>query len=123
MGLTPWAPLAGGFLAADWRKTNNQHSERARSGNSYSTKAYGTAEDYRVLDALLEVAGRLGVPPAQVALAWLLTRPGVSAPIVGPTKLPQFEEALTALDLQLADADIQLLNDAYTPNRQLGLLR
>ncbi len=123
VGLTPWAPLAGGFLAADWRKTNNQHSERARSGNSYSTKAYGTAEDYRVLDALLEVAGRLGVPPAQVALAWKLTRPGVSAPIVGPTKLPQFEDALAALNLQLADADIQLLNDAYTPNRQLGLLR
>jgi len=123
VGLTPWAPLAGGFLATDWRKTRNQHSERARSGNSYSTKTYGTPEDYRVFDALSAVSERLGVPTAQIALAWLLNRPGVSAPIIGATKLAQLEDALAAPELHLSAADQQLLSDAYTPNRQLGMLR
>lgn len=123
VGLTPWAPLAGGFLASDWRVTNNQHSERARSGTSYSTKAYGTAQDYQVLDVLIAVAQRLGVPMAQVALAWLLTRPAVSAPILGTTRLAQLEEALGATELRLTASDLQLLDEAYTPNRQLGLLR
>jgi aryl-alcohol dehydrogenase-like predicted oxidoreductase len=122
VGLTPWAPLAGGFLAADWRQTKNQHSERARSGNSYSTKAYGTPQDYQVLDVLKGVAARLAVPMAQVALAWLLARPGVSAPIMGATRLAQLDDAIGAADLTLSGADLQLLGDAYTPNRQLGLL-
>ena len=123
VGLTPWAPLAGGFLATDWRKTGNQHSDRARSGNSYSTKAYGTPEDYKVLDVLVAVSQRLGVPMARIALAWLLTRPAVSAPIIGATKLPQLDDALAALDLTLSAEDHQALTDAYVPNRQLGLLR
>ena len=121
--LAPWAPLAGGFLATDWRKTGNQHSDRARSGNSYSTKAYGTPEDYKVLDVLVAVSERLGVPMARIALAWLLTRPAVSAPIIGATKLPQLDDALAALDLTLSAQDHQALTDAYVPNRQLGLLR
>ena len=123
VGLTPWAPLAGGFLASDWRSTGNQHSERARSGTSYSTKAYGTAQDYQVLDVLIALAGRLGVPMAQVALAWLMGRPGVCSPIVGATRLEQLDVALGAVDLTLSAADRQLLDDAYTPNRYLGLLR
>ena len=123
VGLTPWAPLAGGFLATDWRKTGNQHSDRARSGNSYSTKAYGTPEDYKVLDVLVAVSERLGVPMARIALAWLLTRPAVSAPIIGATKLAQLDDALAALDLTLSAEDHQALTGAYVPNRQLGLLR
>ncbi len=123
VGLTPWAPLAGGFLAADWRKTGNQHSTRARSASSYSTKTYGTPEDYRVFDVLVEVSARLALPPAQVALAWLLTRPGISSPIIGATKLPQLDDALAALALTLSATDLQALTEAYTPVRRLGLLR
>ena len=123
VGLTPWAPLAGGFLATDWRKSGNQHSQRARSGNSYSTKTYGTPQDYRVFDVLAEVSARLGVPKAQLALAWLLTRPAVSAPIIGATKLPQLDDALAALDVTLSAEDHKALTDAYTPNRRLGMLR
>ena len=122
VGLTPWAPLAGGFLATDWRKTRNQHSDRSRSGNSYSTKAYGAPQDYRVLDALIEVADRLALPMAQVALAWLLSRAGVSAPIIGATRLEQLDVALGATALALSTADLQCLTDAYTPNRALGML-
>ena len=123
VGLTPWAPLAGGFLATDWRKTANQHSERARSGSSYSTKAYGRPEDYKVLDVLAPMAARLGVPMARIALAWLLTRKAVSAPIIGATKLQQLEDVVAAPELILSAADHQALTDAYTPSRQLGMLR
>ena len=123
VGLTPWAPLAGGFLATDWRKTGNTHSERARSRSSYSSRTFGTPEDCRVLDVLLEVSARIGVPMARVALAWLLTRKAVSAPIIGATRLQQLDEAIGAVDLALAPEDIQALTDAYTPNRNLGLLR
>ena len=123
VGLTPWAPLAGGFLAADWRKTANQHSERSRSASSYSTKTYGTPDDYRVFDALVAVSARLGLPSAQVALAWLLTRPAISSPIVGATKLAQLEDALASLQLSLSESDLQILNEAYTPVRRLGLLK
>ena len=122
VGLTPWAPLAGGFLATDWRKTGNQHSDRARSGNSYSSKAYGAPQDYRMLDVLIEVADRLAMPMALVALAWLLTRTGVSAPIIGATRLEQLDVAIGAPSLALSAADLQLLTDAYTPNRALGML-
>lgn len=76
-----------------------------------------------MLDVLIEVSARLGRPTAQLALAWLLTRPAVSAPIIGATKLPQLDDALAALELTLS-ADVHLaLTQAYTPNRQLGMLR
>ena len=123
VGLTPWSPLAGGFLAADWRKTGKQHSERAKAGTSYSTKTFGTPEDYRLLDTLAAMSARLGVPMAQLALAWLLTRPGVTAPIIGATKLPQLDDALASLELTVSADDLQTLADAYTPNRWLGLHR
>jgi len=122
VGLTPWSPLAGGFLARDWRETDKQHSDRARSGASYSLKAFGTPEDYRVVDALKAVAAARGLPMAQVALAWLLRQPGVTAPIVGATRLPQLEDALAAAEVQLSGAELQQLDKAYVPVRQLGLL-
>jgi aryl-alcohol dehydrogenase-like predicted oxidoreductase len=123
IGLMPWAPLAGGFLAVDWRKTGQAHSDRARSGSSVSTKTYGTPADYRVLDALITVAARVDRPMAQVALAWLLTRPGMSSPIIGATKLPQLDDAVAAVELTLSADDLKELDEAYTWNRQLGLLR
>ena len=123
VGLTPWSPLAGGFLATDWRKVGKDHSERAKAGTSYSSSTWGTPEDYRVVDALTGVAAQRGVPMAQVALAWLLGRPGVAAPIIGATKLSQLDEALSALELSLSAEELETLSAAYTPNRTLGLLR
>lgn len=123
VGLTPWSPLAGGFLATDWRATGKQHSERSRSGASYSHKTYGTPEDYRLIDVLADLSTRLGVPMARIALAWLLKRPGVSAPIIGATKLPQLDDALAALDVNLSEDVEKELAAAYTPNRELGMFR
>ena len=123
VGLTPWSPLAGGFLATDWRTVGKGHSERAKAGTSYSSSTWGTPEDYRVVDALIGVAARRGVPMAQVALAWLLGRPGVAASIIGATKLPQLDDAISALELSLSAEELETLSSAYTPNRNLGLLR
>lgn len=123
VGLTPWSPLAGGFLAKDWRETKKEDSQRARSGASYSLTAFGTSEDYEVLDALKKVAGSCSVPMAQVALAWLLQRPGITAPIVGATRLAQLEDAFAALDLCLKAGDLRVLDEAYVPQRNLGLLQ
>ncbi len=76
-----------------------------------------------MFDVLVEVSARLHVSPAQVALTWLLSRPAISSPIIGVTKLPQLDEALAALEMTLCAADLQVLTDAYAPVRRLGLLR
>jgi aryl-alcohol dehydrogenase-like predicted oxidoreductase len=123
VGLIPWSPLAGGFLAADWRETKKQHSKRSSTKGSYSYSAYERDEDYRVVDTLIAVSKRLEKPRAQVALAWLLARPGMTAPIIGATKLSHLEDALAALDLQLSDEDNRELDAAYSWNRLLGLIR
>jgi len=122
VGITPWSPLAGGFLARDWRQTGKADSDRTRSGASYSLKAFGTSQDYRVVDAVISVAAARAVSMAQVALAWLLHRPAVTAPIIGATKAEQLEDQLAALDLRLTDEELRTLDEAYVRPRQLGLL-
>jgi aryl-alcohol dehydrogenase-like predicted oxidoreductase len=122
VGLIPWSPLAGGFLSSDWRKTEKKHSVRAQETGRMGQSAYGTPEDYRILDALIDVSERIERPMAQVALAWLSARPGMTAPILGATKLKHLEDALAALDLKLTDADTKALDDSYTWPRALGLL-
>jgi aryl-alcohol dehydrogenase-like predicted oxidoreductase len=122
VGLMPWSPQAGGFLTTDWRKTNKQHSARAQS-NSYAQQVYGTPEDYQVFDALVDVAAELDKPVAQVALAWVLDRPGVNAPIIGATKMQHLEDALAALDVKLTSPQLEKLDKAYVWPRLIGTHR
>jgi aryl-alcohol dehydrogenase-like predicted oxidoreductase len=123
VALTPWSPLAGGFLSRDWRVTKKQDSLRTTSGGSYSNSAYEKPQDYKVVDALIAVAARHKLPMAQIALAWLLERPGVTAPIIGATRLRHLEDALAALEVTLTDQDRAELDQAYTWNRLLGIYR
>jgi aryl-alcohol dehydrogenase-like predicted oxidoreductase len=120
VGLIPWSPLAGGFLSSDWRKTRN--SERSRETGRFAASPYGTPEDYKVVDVLTEIAARIGRPMSQAALAWLLSRPGLTAPILGATKLSHLDDAVAALDLTLSEADLKALDESYSWNRNLGLL-
>jgi aryl-alcohol dehydrogenase-like predicted oxidoreductase len=122
VGLIPWSPLAGGFLSSDWRKTEKKHSVRVQETGRFGQSPYGTPEDFLILDALIAVSERVERPMAQVALAWLLARPGMSAPILGATKIKHLEDALAALDLKLSDTDMKALDDSYTWPRALGLL-
>jgi len=117
VGVIPWSPLARGRLTRDWDST----SARSETDDFGRTLYADTADaDRRVVQALATVAVRLGKPRAQVALAWVLAQPGVTAPIVGATKLQQLDDAAAALDLVLSPADLAELQAPYVPHAVVG---
>lgn len=117
VGLIPWSPIARGYLARD--RTSVRATLRGET-DQVAEQLYTRDCDFEVIDVNAKVAARLGVPPAQTALAWLLQRPGVVAPIVGASRLSQLEEAIAAVDLRLSDTDVEQLEAPYLPNRVLG---
>jgi aryl-alcohol dehydrogenase-like predicted oxidoreductase len=119
IGVLPWSPLARGRLARAWE---TQPSTVRGQSDEYAKKLYsGTEEaDKPVLDRLGEIAKARGVPRAQIALAWLLHKPAVTAPIVGATKAHHLEEAVVALDVKLSDTEIEALEAPYVPHRVVG---
>jgi len=119
VGLVPWSPLARGFLSGSRKRGDERETARARS-DEFADKLYFRDEDFDVLDVLLEVAKARDLPPARVALAWLMSRPGVVAPIIGATKLPHLEDAVAALDVKLSADEIARLEAPYKPHPILG---
>jgi aryl-alcohol dehydrogenase-like predicted oxidoreductase len=117
VGVLPWSPLARGVLAGN-RTREGQHTVRAKS-DDYADRLYADA-DFAVVDALREVADARGLPPAQVALAWLLHREAVTAPIVGATKPGHVEDAVAAVGVELSDAELAALEAPYVPHPVLG---
>jgi 1-deoxyxylulose-5-phosphate synthase len=115
VGLLPWSPLARGILAGN-RRAGTQRSRT----DDYAHKLYTHDADDRVVDAVEKVAKARSVPPAQVALAWLLQRPGVTAPIVGATKPHHLTDAVAALGIKLAAQEISELESPYVPHPVLG---
>ncbi len=122
IGLIPWSPLARGFLAGN-RKANEDKTQsettRART-DEYAHSLYYRASDFTVVDRLTEIAQARGVKNAQVALAWILSRPGISAPIIGASKAYQLDDALAALDIHLTQEEIAKLEEPYEPHPILG---
>jgi aryl-alcohol dehydrogenase-like predicted oxidoreductase len=114
VGILPWSPLARGLLAGTRGRGGERRTVRANS-DEFGDTLY-TDDDFAVVDAVVEVAQERGVKPAQVALAWLLAKPGVTAPIVGATKLQHLEDALGALDLELTDEETKRLEAPYRPH-------
>jgi 1-deoxyxylulose-5-phosphate synthase len=119
IGVIPWSPLARGFLAGTRTREGERRTRRSKT-DPLQDEWYGRPEDFDVVDRLNEVAGERGAPPAQVALAWLLHKPGVTAPIVGATKLGHLEDALAATELELSPEEIARLEEPYRPHRVLG---
>jgi len=119
IGLIPWSPLARGFLAGNRRKEDRGETARAKS-DEFAQEMYYTDDDFAVAARAVEVASRMGVKPTQVALAWLLSKPGVTAPIVGASKLSHLDEAVESLNVQLSPEEIKLLEEPYKPHRVLG---
>jgi aryl-alcohol dehydrogenase-like predicted oxidoreductase len=119
IGVLPWSPLARGRLARAWEM---QPSTTRGQTDEYGKKLYsGTEEvDKPVIDRLGEIAKARGIPRAQIAVAWLLHKPAVTAPIVGATKLHHLEEAVAALDVKLSDAEIEALEAPYVPHPIAG---
>jgi aryl-alcohol dehydrogenase-like predicted oxidoreductase len=118
VGVIPWSPLARGLLARPRPATDDlRDAGTTRAGNdAYATRMYDSPSDWEVVDAVERVATRRGDAMAEVALAWLLSRPGVVAPIVGATKLSHLETAVRALDVRLTADDLHELEAPYRPH-------
>jgi aryl-alcohol dehydrogenase-like predicted oxidoreductase len=119
VGVIPWSPLARGWLAGTRSRTGERRTTRAET-DTYADELYGRPEDFDVVERVAEVAARRGVGAAQVALAWLLRQPGVTAPIVGATRLEHLEAALGATDLELSGEELRALEEPYRPRPVAG---
>lgn len=120
IAVVPWSPLARGLLAGTREKLDDQSTTTRAESDTYSPQLYNTASDWDVVQAVCKVADSKGVAPAQVALAWLLSKPGVTAPIVGATKLDHLEAAIGAVDVVLTDEEIAALEAPYKPHGVRG---
>ena len=119
VGILPWSPLARGWLAGTRTREGERRTTRAET-DAFQDQLYGRPEDFDVIDRLVEVAEEVGAKPVQVALAWLLQKPGVTAPIVGATKDGHLEDALAAAELRLTADQVVRLEDPYRPHPILG---
>ena len=118
IGILPWSPLARGRLARPWQSMCTKRLETDQFGK----KMYSQTEemDQKVVERLGQVAEKRGVPHAQVALAWLLSKPGVTSPIVGASKPNHLKDAVAALSLRLGAEEISSLEELYAPHPVLG---
>jgi aryl-alcohol dehydrogenase (NADP+) len=119
IGVIPWSPLARGFLAGNRRGGAHGETTRAKT-DEFAHELYYADTDFAIADRVGEAARNRGVKPTQIALAWLLAKPGVTAPIIGASKLPHLDEAVAALDIRLDAADITFLEEPYQPHPVLG---
>ncbi len=120
IGCIPWSPLARGFLTGS-RKRDDGKSETVRARtDEFGHGLYYRDTDFDVVDRVVELAEQRNAKPAQVALAWILSRPGVSAPIIGASKPYQLEDALAAVQLKLTEGEIKRLEEPYEPHPVLG---
>jgi aryl-alcohol dehydrogenase-like predicted oxidoreductase len=118
VGVIPWSPLARGLLTGTRTRSGEKKTIRAET-DAFGDSLYGP-QDFDVVDRAAEVAAGRGVPAAQVALAWLLHKSGVTAPIVGATKIGHLEDALAAADVALSDEEIARLEEPYVPHPVIG---
>ena len=119
IGLIPWSPLARGFLAGNRSRKDFGETKRAKT-DEFAHKLYYNESDFDVVDRVTKIATRRGVSNAQVALAWLLHKPEVTAPIIGASKPQHLEDALAALTLKLDTEEMKSLEEPYRPHPILG---
>jgi aryl-alcohol dehydrogenase-like predicted oxidoreductase len=119
VGIIPWSPLARGLLAGNRTRAGERRTTRAQT-DAFADHLYKPELDFAVIDRLVEVAGERGEAPARVGLAWLLHKPGVTAPIVGATKLEHLEDALAAEQLALSAEEVDRLEELYVPHAIAG---
>jgi aryl-alcohol dehydrogenase (NADP+) len=115
IGVIPWSPLARGFLAGNRRGAEKGETERART-DDFAHRLYYADSDFRIVDHVSAIASERGVSPAQIALAWVARQPGITAPIVGASKMPQLDQAVAALDITLSADDLRRLEEPYEPH-------
>ena len=121
IGVIPWSPLARGFLAGGRAAPGEGNTERART-DEFAPRLYYRSPDYAVVDALETIAKARGVPNMQVALAWVLRNPAITAPIIGTSKSHHLSDAVAALSLKLTDEEVKMLEAPYQPKPVLDHL-
>ena len=119
VGVIPWSPLARGFLVGNRSQEEWGSTTRARS-DDFAHSMYYQEADFQIVDRVVDLAGRRGVTPAQIALAWLLHQEGVTAPIIGASKMPHLEQAVAALEIELSEDERAYLEELYQPHIVLG---
>jgi aryl-alcohol dehydrogenase (NADP+) len=120
IAVNPWSPLARGFLMGNRTRDKGGETPRSRD-DAFAHEMYYDEVDFAIADRVGEVAGRLGVGRAQVALAWMLQKPGITSPVVGPSKAAHVTDTVAALDVCLAAEEIAYLEEPYRPKRVLGM--
>jgi aryl-alcohol dehydrogenase (NADP+) len=119
VGLIPWSPMARGFFAKNRARGGGGETARAKS-DPFANGLYFRDEDFVVADIVNQMADARGVTGSQLALAWLLNKPHVTAPIIGTTRMEQFDQAIAALDIKLSDDEVKQLEEPYKPHPILG---
>jgi aryl-alcohol dehydrogenase (NADP+) len=119
VGVIPWSPLARGFLAGNRSRDDWGETTRAKN-DSMAQDYFYTDMDFDIVDRVKEIAAEHNVKPAQIALAWLLHKPGITAPIVGCSKMYQLEEAVAAAEIKLSEDEMKALEELYRPREVLG---
>jgi aryl-alcohol dehydrogenase (NADP+) len=119
IAVIPWSPMARGFLAGNRHRQDHGETLRAKT-DDYAHKLYYQDSDFAVADRVSDIAHQRGVPNSQVALAWILAQPGVTAPIIGASKRQHLEDAVAALGLKLDEAELKALAEPYRPHAVLG---
>ncbi len=118
IAVIPWSPLARGLLTGKRSKERNE-TDRAKT-DAFGKSLYGQNSDFEVVKRVSEIAEKHGLPDAQIALAWMLSKPYVTAPIIGASKPGHLEDAVAALEVKLSDEDIKQLEEVYQPHPVLG---
>ena len=119
IGVIPWSPLARGFLTGTRQRGGGGETIRSRS-DDFAGNMYFKETDFQIVDRVLDLAKRRGVSPAQIGLAWLLRQPGVTAPIIGASKMHHLEDAVAALGIELTADECRFLEELYQPHPVLG---
>jgi len=119
VGVIPWSPLARGLLTGSRTREDRRATTRA-GADPFADRWYSREEDFQVVDVLLEVSEERGEAPAVVALAWMLSVPGITSPIIGSTKVEHIAEATRALEIELTAEEIEKLEAPYQPNTVRG---
>jgi aryl-alcohol dehydrogenase-like predicted oxidoreductase len=119
IGIIPWSPLARGFLAGNRNSESRGETIRAKT-DDFAHKLYYRPSDFTVVERLSAIAEKRGVQNAQVALAWVLAKPGMTSPIVGASKMAHLDQALAALEIHLDESEIKALEEPYEPHPVLG---
>jgi aryl-alcohol dehydrogenase (NADP+) len=119
VGLLPWSPLARGFVMGNRRAGDFGDTLRAKT-DEYAHRLYYQPSDFEVVDRITEIARKRGVSNAQVALAWVSAQPGVTAPIIGASKMSHLEDAVASLQVKLDRKELDQLSERYVPHRILG---